>query len=78
MKRIFIKSCLLIGLISCFFSVHNLALAECDGTGKANGESCNFEDCECATDICKDGVCVGCASDSDCSANQTCVQNSCQ
>lgn len=76
MKHIFIRSCLLISLIS--FPSQNSALAVCDGTGKANGTSCSFDDCECATDICKDGVCIECVSNSDCTDNRQCVQNSCQ
>lgn len=50
----------------------------CNGTGKANGQECHFIDCECASDVCFNGLCVQCVADSDCPDSQSCVENACQ
>ena len=78
MKRVFGKSFLLVAFISLFLSLNNVAFAECNTTGKPIGAECHFEDCECATDVCVNGLCVECATDSDCQDVQHCVENKCQ
>ena len=78
MKRIFYRIFILIGLISWLLLSSNFVLAECDGTGKPVGAECHFEDCECATDVCLNGLCVECVSNTDCSDSKQCIDNKCQ
>ncbi len=78
MKKIFSKNFLIISLILSLLSFNNFALAECITVGKPVGAECHFEDCECATDVCLNGLCVECADDTDCQDSKQCVANKCE
>ena len=76
-------SFILIASFSWLLTSSNLVFAECSETGKPNGSECNFEVCdegvrECASEVCFNGKCVECATDSDCQDGQNCVTNNCQ
>ena len=79
MRRIYLKSFILVVLFPWLFTLNYSAFAaDCTGSGKPIGAECYFEDCECASEICANGRCVECASDSDCQGGQHCVEYSCQ
>ena len=74
MKRINFIYFLLFVLFSWLLTFNQSAFA-----GKANGESCGYEDDnECNSGVCYNATCVECASDTDCTGGMSCVSNSCQ
>ena len=70
-------SFLLIGSFFWILTLNHSVLA-CDGNGLPNGSECHYEDCECASQVCYNGHCVECATNSDCQDGQHCVANNCQ
>ena len=78
------KNFIKLGLVVSFFWLstlnHSVFAIDCSSypPGLPNGSTCSFTDCECASDVCVNGSCVDCASDSDCQGGQHCISNNCQ
>ena len=77
MKRIIIKIFSLCLVIVYLQGFGWFAIAQCENEVKPNGSECSFVGCECASDVCYNGICVECAKDSDCEVGQTCNENKC-
>lgn len=80
MKRINFTSFLLLSLFLWILTLnHSASTQECT-TGKANGSECYYDisdPCECLSQVCFNGTCVECASDSDCQEGKQCTNQSC-
>lgn len=75
MKKPDFRYFVLAALFLIFGQLQIASALTCDTPGKTNGSQCEFIDCECSSQVCFNGICVECASDSDCQDGKQCSNN---